>query len=153
MELAPGVALEVLHPTDADDFAEDNNASLVLRLTWEGRGMALICGDIEQPGLKALLARERALGAEVLVLPHHGSRSSYSEEFYALAAPRLALAATGYLNYLCLPNEPVREAMAARGVPLLDTGTYGQVRVAWDSPLAPARVETELGGEVRLGRE
>lgn len=146
VELAPGVVLEVLHPADVDESAEDNDASLVLRLTWEGRGLALVCGDVEQPGLKALLARGASLNAEVVVLPHHGSRTSLSEEFYALAAPRLALAATGSLNYLGLPHVEVREALAARGIPLLDTGTFGQVRVAWDAPEARARVETELVG-------
>lgn len=151
-ELAPGIELEVLHPAAGETFNEDNDDSLVLRLTWNGRGMSLICGDVERAGIKAMLARGLVLGAEVLVLPHHGSKTSFSEELYALAAPRVALAGTGYLNYLRLPHKPVRDAMAARGIPLLDTGAYGQVRVSWDAPLSPARVETELGGEVLVDR-
>lgn len=56
LDLGDGVRLECLHP-DADfALSGDNDASLVFRLTWRGRGLALLCGDIEKPGLRRLLA-------------------------------------------------------------------------------------------------
>ena len=66
-----------------------NDASLVLRLSFAGRAV-LFPGDLEADGEGELVGR-RALGqavdADVLKVPHHGSRTSSSEELAAAVPP------------------------------------------------------------------
>jgi competence protein ComEC len=139
LPLGGGAALEVLHP--APGFAgKDNDRSLVLRLTWRGRGLALLPGDVERAGLLALLASGRDLRADVLVLPHHGAASSLSPELYRRAAPRLALASAGFLNYFGFPAALVTEALRAAGVPLRTTADAGALTVEWCAPDAAPRL-------------
>jgi len=133
--LAPGIELAVLHPDRARTRGSTNNAALVLRLTRNGRGLALLMGDVEKEGIRTLLASGKDLSADVLVLPHHGSRSSLVPALYDAVRPRLAVAATGYLNQWGFPAAEVREALQQRGIPLLHTAANGQIRITW--PAAP----------------
>jgi competence protein ComEC len=143
-ELEAGLHIETLHPPAGYNPDEDNDASLVLRLVWRGRGMALIPGDVEAPGLERLLASERELSARLLVLPHHGSSGSLSGEFYDRVAPRTAAACAGYMNYLGFPQPEVRRELARRSVPLHVTGERGALGFTWSSPDSFAVIESRL---------
>jgi competence protein ComEC len=66
--------LEVLHPQRNDIFLIDNAGSLVVAIEYAGRRV-LLTGDLQSPGLEALLDQER-LACEVLLAPHHGSALS-----------------------------------------------------------------------------
>jgi competence protein ComEC len=132
LELTPGLVLEVLHPPASVPDSGSNNNSLVLRLTRNGRGLALLCGDLEKPGLRRLLAAAPKPEAEVLVIPHHGSGGSFSPELYDAGKPGLALVSCAYGNQWHFPDRKVRAALAARGIPLLDTARHGQIGVSWD---------------------
>ncbi|HEY6354452.1 MAG TPA: DNA internalization-related competence protein ComEC/Rec2, partial [Burkholderiaceae bacterium] len=79
-----GVSFEVLHPS-ADDHAREtksNAVSCVLRVRDSAGRSVLLTGDVEAPQEAALVAR---LGPELrstlLLVPHHGSRTSSSERF------------------------------------------------------------------------
>lgn len=142
IELAPGLHLECLWPT-AEEAQEragplkteaGNNASLVVRLVWQGRPLALFCGDAEIPALQGLLRQGRATVAQVLVLPHHGSAGSMLPAFYRAVNPALALASCGYGNAWGFPSRVVREELAKKGVPLLTTADCGQIGLFWNTP-------------------
>ena len=78
--LGQGIVLEVLHPPENFVQVEgygSNNASLVMRLAWNGKGLALLPGDVEREGLASLLDSGVELDAQVLVAPHHGSGSQH----------------------------------------------------------------------------
>ncbi len=136
LELGHGLVLEVLHPRRGFESADTNERSLVLRLVWEGRGLALLPGDVGLRGIRELLASERDLRAEVLVLPHHGSKGSLSVPFYQAVAPELALCSAGFLNQWGLPADRVREALAGLDIPLRVTGEEGMLRCRWPAPEA-----------------
>lgn len=128
--------LEILHPprnalTEADSPWTGNNASLVARLTHKGRGLALIPGDAERRSLRHILDQGMDVRAEVLVLPHHGSDSSYLADFYKAVQPRVAVAACGFENRYGYPGKKVRAWLDKAGIPLLYTGRDGQVSVTW----------------------
>jgi competence protein ComEC len=107
------VRFEFLHPApSAIPLKGDNGDSCVLKIT-TGNGRMLLAGDIDRRTERALLntyaANRTALAAEVLLLPHHGSKSSSSLAFAAAVAPEWALASVGYRNRFGHPHPEVLE--------------------------------------------
>ncbi|HVJ13481.1 MAG TPA: DNA internalization-related competence protein ComEC/Rec2, partial [Burkholderiales bacterium] len=121
-----GVRFEFLHPQPGWEAARRNNQSCVLRVAAGGAAM-LLTGDIERAA-EALLVREN-LKADVLLVPHHGSRTSSSDGFLAAVAPRWAVVPAGYRNRFGHPARDVLERYAAAGVRVLRTDRDGAVRV------------------------
>ena len=106
-----GVRFEYLAPTQP---GRGNNASCVLRVeTADGRAV-LLPGDIERSVENRLLGSHRGrLGAEVMVAPHHGSRTSSTPRFVRAVAADLVLFGVGYRNRFGFP----RPAVFPRGNP------------------------------------
>jgi competence protein ComEC len=102
-----GLALDVLHPGEETyPRSKENNGSLVLRTSLAGTG-ALLTGDVEGPAERDLLARGAELGARVLKVPHHGSRTSTSAAFLRAVSPRVALIGVGRRNTFGHPSPEV----------------------------------------------
>ena len=74
--------------------------SCVLRVVSAGGVALLLTGDLEAPEEAALLARvgPERVRADVLQVPHHGSRTSSTEAFLRAVAPEMALVQAGYRN-------------------------------------------------------
>lgn len=130
-----GVDFEVVHPLAADyagDAVKPNTVSCVLRIG-HARAAVLLAGDIELAQEAALAARSArgALQADLLLVPHHGSKTSSSAPLLDAVQPRLALVQAGYRNRFGHPAAPVRAAYAARGVPLVDSPHCGAAH--WSS--------------------
>jgi competence protein ComEC len=134
LDLGHGLALTVLHP-GAEDDRSGNDGSLVLRLTWHERGLAILPGDAEHGVLRRLADSGEALGAEVLVLPHHGSATSLSRRFYAAVSPRLAIASCGDIRPA--PASKVVQSLARLGCATVATNRRGAVTVRFDGPRSP----------------
>jgi hypothetical protein len=96
---------------------------------------ALLPGDLDVEAERRLLERAVDLRADVLLLPHHGSRSSSSAAFLDAVAPRLAIASAPCRGRFGMPHREVRERLAARGTPLCWTGRDGALRVPLRGPL------------------
>nr|WP_314488006.1 DNA internalization-related competence protein ComEC/Rec2 [uncultured Kingella sp.] len=128
---ADGVYFEWLTlPHSAD--TPDNDASCVLRVI-AGSHALLITGDLSARGEAQLIAQYGdALQSDVLVLGHHGSKSSSSGAFVNRVAPRWAIASSGFANAYRHPHPDVINRLAAHGVTLLRTDTQG----AWVITLA-----------------
>lgn len=142
LELGHGLVLDVLHPGPGDDLS-GNDGSLVLRLTRNGRGLAVIPGDAERGVLTRLADLGAALGAQVLVLPHHGSASSLSPRFLRAVSPRLAIASCG--DVWRFPAARVRRALEWLGCAIRDTSHDGAVTVRFVAGRL-AGVTTAVGG-------
>ncbi|MGD9609712.1 MAG: ComEC/Rec2 family competence protein [Desulfovibrionaceae bacterium] len=149
LNLGHDLALDVLHP-GPDDDPSGNNGSLVLRLTWHGRGLAVLPGDIERSVAHRLTRTGTPLQAAVLVLPHHGSSSSLSRLFHAAVAPRVAIASAGDSGRY--PSGKVVESLARLGCPTYATNRHGAVTVRFDSPTAAPVVETMGGTDASGGQ-
>ena len=132
-----GVQFEVLHPAPGGAARRRNDDSCVLRVTAGGATM-LLTGDIER-GAEAELLGAGVLRADVLLVPHHGSRTSSTEAFLAAVRPSLAVAATGYRSRFGHPHEEVLARYAAAGIGFLRTDRDGAVTV-W---LAPGATQVE----------
>src|SRR3972149_476771 len=90
----------------------DNDASLVARF-YVGGARVLFAGDLEATGERSVLAGGESLRAEVLRLPHHGSRTSSTPAFLAAVRPVIALAATGTRPRFAYPDPSVVQRVRA----------------------------------------
>lgn len=134
LDLGRGLVLEVLHPARGSDYKKLNDTSLVLRLVWNEESLALFPGDIEAEGMKDLLGSDQDIASTVLVVPHHGSRTSANALFYERVRPEIAVVSRGVMNRFGLPHAEVLDMIAKRDVRLYDTAVHGQVVINWKSP-------------------
>jgi competence protein ComEC len=132
-----GVDFELLHPVAADYEAANrpNAMSCVLRISNTVRS-ALLVGDIEQPQEARLVETfvspgSSLLHADVLLVPHHGSKTSSSEAFLQAVQPSLALVQSGYRNRFGHPAPLVLERYRALGVPVIASPHCGAAQ--WSS--------------------
>lgn len=132
------VHFELLHPPE--HFPElGNESSCVLRIRGAG-GTALLPGDIGH-AVESRLLREHAdgLSAELLVVPHHGSRGSSSRAFVSTVAPRWAAISAAAGNRFGHPHPEVSERYASLGAELLQSAHLG--RISWLFDARGARIE------------
>lgn len=104
----------------------DNDQSCVVRL-FDGYSAVLLTGDIEAPREQALLNADITLAAEVLFVPHHGSRTSSIPTFIAAVQPQVAITTAGFANQYGFPKEDVMTRYQDRGIQTLQTGHQGQI--------------------------
>jgi competence protein ComEC len=131
------VRFTLMHPAAGDPAArKTNDLSCVLRISSDLRAM-LLTGDIERPSEALLVARgAHALQADVLLVPHHGSRTSSSTEFLAAVRPSIAVVPAGYRNRFGHPNAEVLARYAVLDARVLRTDRDGAITVR----LSPAGV-------------
>lgn len=130
-----GVRFSVLHPAPADYQAggKANHLSCVLKVEAAGASV-LLTSDIEARDEAALLARDAAaLKADVMVVPHHGSRTSSTPAFVAAAGARAAIVPVGYRNRFGHPKPDVLGRYEALGMPLWRTDRDGAVTIGLSS--------------------
>lgn len=123
----------------ADTSADTSSATPAAPVqTPPPRIAALLTADIEAPVERVLLARAPdALRAQVLVVPHHGSKTSSTEPFLDSIEPLVALFQVGYRNRFHHPDAGVFERYRARRIELGRSDTDGAVRVEVEAD--PAR--------------
>jgi competence protein ComEC len=122
-----GVRFDFLHPASAA-VTKRNDQSCVLRIA-AGEHAMLLTGDIERGAEAAILAGARALPSDVLLVPHHGSRTSSTPEFVAAVAPRWAVVPVGYRSRFGHPNPEVLARYRAADVQVLRTDLQGAITV------------------------
>ncbi|ENM3720909.1 DNA internalization-related competence protein ComEC/Rec2 [Vibrio cholerae] len=117
----------VLWPPQAVSRAY-NPHSCVIRMTdTQSNHSVLLSGDVTAMG-EWLLARDGAqLQSDVMIVPHHGSKTSSTAEFIAQVNPKLAIASVAKDNRWNLPNPQVVARYQAQQIEWLDTGQAGQI--------------------------
>ena len=119
-----GVRFEFLNPAVA--HTKRNDQSCVLRIDTPG-GAVLLTGDIERAGEQALLATR--VKSDVVLVPHHGSRTSSTPEFISAVAPSWAVVAAGYRNRFRHPNGEVLQRYQGAGARIARTDLDGAVGI------------------------
>ena len=127
-----GVEFEILHP-DAASYQKENisknNRGCVLRIS-TGNEHILLTADIEKESERQLLMEHAdKLVATVLVVPHHGSKTSSTDEFVAAIHPKYAAFTVGYLNRFGHPKQEVVQRYAQSGSELLRSDEDGAILV------------------------
>jgi competence protein ComEC len=127
-----GVDFELLHPA-RENYAREkfrgNDRGCVLKITAGGAGV-LLTADVEQKSEREMLASVPAkLRAQILLVPHHGSRTSSSPEFVAQVNPDIALVAAGFRNRFGHPKDDVLDRYRALGSRIYRTDLDGALLV------------------------
>jgi competence protein ComEC len=127
------VQFRVLHPPPGSWAGSENDGSCVIRVDASG-GSLLLVADIEAEVEQRLVSGQREdLDVDLLLVPHHGSRSSSSEAFLQAASPQLAVLSAGYRNRYGLPHPQVMARYRELGVEVRTTALEGAVDVQIDS--------------------
>ncbi len=121
-----GVDFEVLHPGRWLPYL-GNDSSCVLMVR-AGAGRLLLTGDIGAAVERRLQAMDSK--AALISVPHHGSKSSSTEEFLAAVGPRLAVVSAGQGNRFRMPHAETVARYARHGIGLLSTAECGYLRIA-----------------------
>ena len=135
IDLTSTVRLELLHPfNEASTNLHDkdfNNDSLVLKLTY-GNVRILFTGDIGRKVELRLIESGQNLQADILKVPHHGSKTSSSAEFLDAVRPQYAIFSLGQRNRYRFPSEMVVKRYRERGCRILRTDRLGAIRLRTD---------------------
>ncbi len=124
-----GVSFSFLHPDKIKLFRGENNNSCVLKID-NGKYSILLTGDIEKQAEKYLLKNQKEmLKSDVLLVAHHGSKTSSTDEFIEAASPSIAVISSGYRNRFHHPENEVVKRYKARSIKILNTQCDGQINL------------------------
>ena len=126
--------------------ATPDNASSCVLLISGPFGRVLLAGDIGAAQERSLVAAHGAKGldADVLLVPHHGSKSSSSEGFVQSVSPDLAIVQAGYRNRWRHPDAGVEARYAAVGATVLRSDRDGAITLVLRPGMAPQAVRERL---------
>jgi competence protein ComEC len=124
------VEVSVLWPPTGGE-SSTNNDSIALRIQFGERSI-LLTGDIEQVAERSLLASQQQLRADVVKVPHHGSKTSSTEGFVLATKPQLAIISVGRNSRFGHPHKEVVERWQANGATVMTTGESGTITLITD---------------------
>ena len=108
---------------------EGNNSSCVLLVKWRDQ-IILLPGDIEQAVEQDL---EVDFGpVNLLVAPHHGSKTSSTDKFVALVHPEHVIFSSGYRHQFGHPHRAVVSRYRRLNSRLWRTSHQGAISFVWD---------------------
>jgi len=121
-----GVTFTILHPVKEVKFRK-NDRSCVLKVESPG-GSVLFTGDIHRKSERFLLKYQRQmLSSDIMVAPHHGSKTSSLARFIQAVNARYVLFPVGYRNRFHHPNRKTYDRYAQSGAILLDSARHGAI--------------------------
>lgn len=121
------VHFEMLSPSE-QGFKSENDNSCVLKIATQ-QGSYLLTGDIESSAELMLVEQGKDLSADVLIAPHHGSKTSSSAAFLDAVNPRVILIPAASPNRFGFPHEQVLERYKQSGAKYFITGNSGALTV------------------------
>lgn len=127
-------------PNFPELLKSDNNLSCVIRIT-DGINSILLAGDIEYSVERILVHLHRQkkinLGSDILVVPHHGSKTSSTASFISAVSPQYSVVSAGFRNRWKMPAIEVVRRHETAGIELLNTAQSGQITVNFSENRPP----------------
>ena len=126
--------VSILWPRDTVS-GDANNHSCVIKIS-DGRYSVLLTGDIEKEAEHALLQNDitlNALQADVMLVPHHGSKTSSSLAFVKSVEPKYAVISSQYKNQWGFPHTSVLANYAKVNARIYNTAYDGEVVFTFSS--------------------
>ncbi len=123
-----GVLFEMLNPTQNTQF-KGNNASCVLKISTHQFSI-LLSADIEKKAEKQLVKYQREkLNSDILISPHHGSKTSSTQGFLDAVSPSTVIVSSGYKNRFNHPAQQIINRYKANNIKLINSNCAGQVSI------------------------
>ncbi|PMH45003.1 DNA internalization-related competence protein ComEC/Rec2 [Vibrio sp. 10N.286.49.B3] len=124
---------EVLWPPKVVSRAY-NPHSCVVRIQHRESGYSvLITGDIDALSEWLLLQEADVLKSDIVIVPHHGSKTSSTARFVEAISPSVAIASLAHDNRWGLPAKVVKQRYQDNGAIWVDTGELGQISLIFST--------------------
>ncbi|WP_176491091.1 MULTISPECIES: DNA internalization-related competence protein ComEC/Rec2 [Microbulbifer] len=131
-----------LWPVRLDLSGEENDHSCVALIEW-GERRILLVGDISSAVERQLARRYPEFApVDLLVAPHHGSRSSSSEALLRWSRPGTVVFSAGYRHHFGHPHPEVVARYQRHGTRIFSTAESGAVSFLWQSASPTPVVQT-----------
>jgi len=124
-----GLTFSVLWPILPQ--GEENDDSCMIKIS-DGKNSILLTGDISHKVESTLIGDSelvKQLDADIIVAPHHGSKTSSSLAFIHAVSPRAVIFSTGFLNRWRMPHTSVLERYKLFNVTPYNTADQGMIRI------------------------
>ncbi len=122
------VIFKFLYPT-LHHLGFNNDSSCVLRISTKNKTI-LLTGDIEKYAENYLLdVEDQNLRANIIIAPHHGSKTSALDAFLYAVNPQYVLFPVGYRNRYHLPHPSVVAKYDALNAKKFDTAKAGAIQL------------------------
>ena len=119
-----GLTFQMLWPDKV--VYKENDDSCVLLIT-DGKHKVLLTGDISKKVEGQLIQQYPQMQADVLIVPHHGSKTSSSDAFVSQVSPTFAIVSAGFLNRWHMPVSEVTNRYQDKDIQLLNSAESGQI--------------------------
>ena len=111
--------------------AKANNHSCVLLVEYKEQKI-LLAGDIEKEVEHQLLAQQSLSTVDILLAPHHGSRTSSTFGFVEQVKPRYVIYSAGFRNQHGHPHKDIQARYENIGSTPLNTASSGALEFMWE---------------------
>ena len=106
-----------------------NDQSCVLQIEANGKTV-LLTGDISKDSEYALIEQYgNQLQSDIVVVPHHGSKTSSSIDFLNMVKPQIAIVSSGFQNRFNHPNQKIVDRYLNFGVNVVNTADLGWIEL------------------------
>ncbi len=132
-----GTMFKILYPEPGfrdkkEKWRKGDNNSIVLKTVFGSKSF-LFTGDIKAKGESDIVKMSgKHLKSTVLVVPHHGSRSSSTDKFIDKIDPEIAIIPVGWKNRYKFPHPEVLERYKSRKCRILRTDENGAIMISTD---------------------
>ena len=141
VDLGSGVNLEIIYPLNREkEQSATNNNSIISRLVY-GENSILFTGDTEAKVEKELAIRGIDMDADFLKVPHHGSKTSSTNELLDAASPEVAFVQVGADNRYGHPHPSVLQRFNERDIKYYRNDINGAIELVLDG--LNYKIETE----------
>lgn len=123
-----GVLFEMLNPVKNTHFT-GNNASCVLKISTHKYSI-LLTADIERGAERQLIKNfPNKLNSDIMLSPHHGSKTSSGIDFLQTVAPEFIIISSGYQNRFNHPAKKITHRYNANNISFINTNCAGQIQI------------------------
>lgn len=123
-----GLSFRVLWPKESK--GRKNDHSCVIQIS-DGKNRVLLTGDISSRVERKLLGS--GIKSDLMIAPHHGSKSSSDVAFLQAVAPQYAIFSAGFLNQWSMPSEEVIQRYQQVGIKTFTTAKSGMITIELDA--------------------
>lgn len=118
------ISLKILGPVEQNK--DLNNMSVICKAVVKTTSFMLI-GDAETPEMKSVLSYKPDLSCDIMLMGHHGSRTSLQKSFLKQVDPNLAIISCGKNNSYGHPHEETLKYLKSSGIEFYRTDINGTI--------------------------